>query len=181
MISRCGSKVKTVQKPREYANRDYMFIPPGLPLRELCKIMSESPKSVLIFEMDDRYFMVDPLCVVKALGHHDYEDYPRLNAGSAAVELFTVDISVPILQAAELMVDRGVERLLVTRDAKVWGTITAPSLSSEILRLELVRKIKEEIDERAHDSIAKELGFTHKIQGGLSEAASEERSIPVQS
>lgn len=148
--------------------RSLIGVPPDMPLRDIARLLQEHRISgVPVLEEGACIGVVSEAdLLVKQLGrsvrhrlpmewiigeHHDATELRRRAATTAREAMSSPPVTIsedrPLREAAALMIDRGVNRLPVTRDGRVVGIVTRSDLVRAYLRLdaEILRTIREDI------------------------------------
>ncbi len=166
-----------MRKLRELVRKNYIFVSPELPLRALCQRMAASPQRVPVYSDDEQFYIIDPIEIVRALATYDENAYATLTAADLSRPTPAVEFGTNVREAAKILLERSLDRLLVLRDNKIWGTVGETALAKEILRLEIGQKVYEEIQARRLTAAEDERDdeSTGKVRAGLSEAVSNEQ------
>ncbi|MEM5879587.1 MAG: CBS domain-containing protein [Candidatus Aenigmatarchaeota archaeon] len=113
---------------KDVMNRDVVVIGTNISLREASKVMCEKRiGSLIVIENDDIVGILTQTDILKAVAEE--KDLDGTLVGEVMNKrVFTIDYEKTIEDAVDLMMEKRIKRLPVTKDGKLAGIITASDI-----------------------------------------------------
>ncbi|MEM5766177.1 MAG: CBS domain-containing protein [Candidatus Aenigmatarchaeota archaeon] len=113
---------------KDVMNKDVVVISPDINLREASKVMCEKRiGSLIVIENDDIVGILTQTDILKAVAEEKDLDITVVEEVMNK-KIFTIDYEKTIEDAVNLMMEKRIKRLPVTKDGKLVGIITASDI-----------------------------------------------------